>query len=423
MKFLIFNLVLFSILSVSSEDNKQKNLSDYLGKYTTNVQEFEKQMQLVYQDKDKMLPELKNYFSLLKISSDAYVGYEEEKKIDKAELSIRNKKYADSSKEAEKLLDKLTSEYGFAVFILLDNINSIQKKLPANKSKEISNITITNAFEKIKKRQIALFDGWSPVFDATCVKNQNMFDDKCLKPFINSCSKTFSSKNEVLSNTYLNDSFETQSKEINDYTELFSENDSSKVVELFKIPASTYYYGCKYISLLGYDFESQKKLYPSNEQETWINNLGYVALYEYEDFKKVCPSDKSNALTTLFRIIDNKLMYEFTIKKAKSAKEGILKCQKFVDQQCRNVMKTNVSFEYSYQTQGCDIRRVTVNDINKDINDWKSNSYVTEAETNAHLLIKNNIEFCEYANGAGYYWNAELAKLDKKLCDKKTKKP
>jgi hypothetical protein len=68
---------------------------------------------------------------------------------------------------------------------------------------------------------------------------------------------------------------------------------------------------------------------------------------------------------------------------------------------CSNVYAVRGTWVIAYPTKGCEVRRVTVDDVRRDVRSW---TYATEAEKAVHLTLADKIEACRAAQQAGYTW-------------------
>jgi hypothetical protein len=88
---------------------------------------------------------------------------------------------------------------------------------------------------------------------------------------------------------------------------------------------------------------------------------------------------------------DNKLSNEKVFEVVSEMYSGLSK------DLCKHARIIKGNTVYSYQTEGCEIRDVTLEDLEDDIERWKDNQFITKATILNHELLRDKVKTCSKA--------------------------
>lgn len=179
-------------------------------------------------------------------------------------------------------------------------------------------------------------------------------------------------------------------------------------------------YACQNISNLGYNFQKQTLYFKNYDSLKWLDSFAELKSFRNEDFERICPKNPNEISENLTKIETSKRISDYDKKNTlKRVKAGIQICTAYVKERCENVRHVDeTDLIYSYQTKGCELREVTTDDVEKDIEKFKSYGS-TDADLKSHGSITNILKFCKIAKDKDYRWTYQVPKIDKSECLKK----
>lgn len=176
---------------------------------------------------------------------------------------------------------------------------------------------------------------------------------------------------------------------------------------------------CKLASLVGQDFEPKSAI-PPDPPPAWAefipddDNASKPMAYE----QKYCVDAKpSAAILAKLALYSNDPFDEWRFIVSANLKQ----CNVLIGIFCRDSYVVKDKVILTYPTVGCEIREVTREDVEKDLDNWR-NDGITEADILNHSTLLDTIDLCQAASNAGYVWDYKKPSLGKDCHKQKQKK-
>jgi hypothetical protein len=348
---------------------------------------------------------------------------------DEAEKSIRDRRARDANKAYYAKEEVLIKSYGLPGLNLLGTAGEIADKHKNKKKSSTVNFgtpwVLKKAFSQIEDIETANYKARqsdkSPFVKPSCVGKDRNFNNKCIKPWINACSRTYKSASNTLFIEGLDSSWAISEIEVVNPVQYPSSVMEMRTMDNDTIDEITnewgfglVYHACGWLSGQGYDFNYTGNHYPLYDIESQfegMNEARNVKMFSADTFEKLCPSSPSQTSKNIIAQSTSKRAWEEAKERGKVLSKLIEGCEKMVAEACVRVSKNYEKFALHYNTKGCDIRSVTAADIDSDISSW--GEYATEASKQSHLELKNTLGICAKASKLGYAWTFKYPESDK----------
>lgn len=355
-------------------------------------------------------------------------------KISVTQKSILEKKRNDRKKESDDSLKILHQRWplysdGFLTIVYAE----VSKR-------QLQSISLENIRSLLASFLLEPKEGFGGLkYD--CVSADFEKNVSCLESNIQFCSKYLTSSDGKLGTTYLDDELVNQFLPLSSNHSLAKEYLSRQFDQLPIDPSikTDIVIGlCRKIASSGYSFNQtsvhflekkypdwtlvfEKELYPFNKKY-WSFDEFVSAYYPIESFTRLC-GDRTENLRRQTHLLqlegreDLPVLASSISRWVRTNSDRMKACNYLVSNQCRRCIQGNI-ISLEYRTQGCEARRVTIEDLENDADRWAKIGF-TQAEINDHLELATTIRFCSNAHRLGYGWSFDP--IDTSGCDREKK--
>lgn len=391
---LIFAIMLFPQIGIAA-------YTEYTQKYLDSWKEFAQAKEALATDKE-IQKDLDSLIASIKS------GKELNKKVNYAKLSEADSFLISQNRnEQDAIIKKILEKY--PVIVLSNDLDKLLSKSKVTNKQLADSIKLTVGIDNNK-----------------CLPSGqvNVKDKRCLEELITFCGAKFDSLEKKLTYVkFLDENLDVKQINVNSfesYSEAIDEIPGSKE----KLPASAvmsfkiiYYYPCLAASESGIDYRFKGAYYFKDyKTPEWIHDFSFYPAAPIRDniHKKCLGAPSAEIFDKFVRLVEQEKAGSTDPKTLKKAK---VDCNKLSTTYCSDIYFEKGTGVLSYETKGCEVRNVTVSDIEKDVENWK-NSGMTEADILNHEDLKYRIQTCQKMNEYGFYSGYQPIKL---TCKKPTK--
>lgn len=224
----------------------------------------------------------------------------------------------------------------------------------------------------------------------------------------NQCSRhSYGSEDGHLFVELIEDNFTVNRVQLETFDEAAQFNESTiNAGDFDKILYKVRYYACATVSAAGERFLPRDF---SNHlpEPSWTTEISGSTMEAWEKrcFVKMPDLDEIQSLEKLSHHYLIKKSESYVIAKWLSTWRNMRdQCSHAISSICKNTYPMNNLVVATYATRGYGLREVTRNDVEKDLNGFRDNEFITEAGILNHERLRDRIDFCQRAHDKDWRW-------------------